>query len=238
MPPAPRIALIGGGFSDDPDTLLDDWVLSLTGAARPRVCFLPTASGDAAGYVDKFEAAFAAPGRDCEPSVLSLFRRDERDLRSFVLAQDVLYVGGGNTANLLALWRLHGLDAILRDAYHRGVLLCGISAGACCWFEACVTDSFGPPAPLADGLGLLPGAFCPHYDSEPLRHHALRDAVRDGSLPAVWALDDGAAALFTDGALGEVVARREGAGLHRIAREAEGGGVREVPTWGRVLGRH
>ncbi|MFK0266513.1 Type 1 glutamine amidotransferase-like domain-containing protein [Streptomyces angustmyceticus] len=165
MPRTPTIALLGGGFSDDPDTLLDDFVLEASGRPRPKVCFLPTASGDAPGYIEGFHAAFAA--RACEPVHLEPFRRSVTDLRAFVLAQDIVYVGGGNTANMLAVWRVHGLDTILREAYGAGVLLCGISAGACCWFEAAYSDSFGPPVPLADGLGLLPGSLCPHYDSEP-----------------------------------------------------------------------
>ncbi|NKI39976.1 Type 1 glutamine amidotransferase-like domain-containing protein [Streptomyces physcomitrii] len=222
MPPTRRVALLGGGFSEDPDTLLDDWALGLTGADRPRVCFLPTASGDAAGYIEKFTAAFDPATRACEPSVLSLFRRDTRDLREVLLSQDLIYVGGGSTANLLALWRLHGLGPLLREAYEAGVLLCGISAGACCWFTACLTDSFGPPSPLHDGLALLPDAFCPHYDSEPERRPALHEAVRTGALPATWALDDNTGALFREGEPAEVVAREEGAGLCRVVRRGDG----------------
>ncbi|MFC1417444.1 Type 1 glutamine amidotransferase-like domain-containing protein [Streptacidiphilus cavernicola] len=214
-----RVVLLGGGFSNDPDTVLDDYVLGLTGRARPRVCFVPTASGDSAGYVERFRSAFGP--RDCEPAELPLFRRTEPDLRRFVLSQDVLYVGGGSTANLLAVWRTHGLDEILREAYAAGVLLCGISAGAACWFEACLTDSFGALAPLPDGLGLLPGSMCPHYDSEEHRRPAYRAAVGSGALPPGWALDDGAAALFTDGAPTEVVTRRPGAALYRVTANAE-----------------
>ncbi len=191
------LALLGGGFSGDDDTLIDDYVLAAAARPRPKICFLPTASGDAHGYIEAFHTAFAA--RDCEPSHLALFRRTEPDLRSFVLAQDIVYVGGGNTANMLAVWRLHGLDTVLREAYEAGVLLCGISAGACCWFESALSDSFGPVAPLSDGLGLVPGSLCPHYDSEPARRPAYRDAVNSGALPRGWAIDDGAAAVFTDG---------------------------------------
>ncbi|MFE1776566.1 Type 1 glutamine amidotransferase-like domain-containing protein [Streptomyces sp. NPDC059008] len=233
MTTAPTIALLGGGFSDDPDTLLDDYVLAATGRARPRVCFVPTASGDAPGYIEKFHAAFGA--RDCEASHLELFRRSVSDLRAFVLAQDVVYVGGGNTANMLAVWRLHGLDAVLREAYRAGVLLCGISAGACCWFQSALSDSFGPPAPLADGLGLLPGSLCPHYDSEPRRRPGYLTAVNDRALPGGWAVDDGAAGLFTHGRLTEVVTRTPGATLHRV-RRGEDGSVEELPQTARVLG--
>ncbi|UIR16132.1 Type 1 glutamine amidotransferase-like domain-containing protein [Streptomyces spinosirectus] len=136
-----QLALLGGGFSTDDDGLLDDWVLSLartrTGSAPPRICFLPTASGDAAAYIDRFDDTFRSR-HDCEPSVLPLFRRelDDEQLRAQLLGQDVVYVGGGNTANMLAVWRVHGVDRLLREAHDRGVLLCGISAGANCWAEA------------------------------------------------------------------------------------------------------
>jgi peptidase E len=227
-----RIVLIGGGFSEDAESPLDDYVLRTAGATRPKVCFLPTASGDAEGYVERFHAAFAE--RDCDPVHLSLFRRTEQDLRSFVLAQDVVYVGGGNTANMLAVWRLHGLDVILREAYEAGTLLCGISAGANCWLQTCLTDSFGPVTPLRDGLGLLPGSLCPHYDSEPARRPAFLAAVGEGALPAGWALDDAAAALFTDGELDEVVAERSGATLHRVER-GKSGAVTEAALPARPL---
>jgi dipeptidase E len=232
MTPPRRIALLGGGFSDDPDPLIDDFVLASTGRARPRVCFLPTASGDSAGYVERFHAAF--DGRDCEPTDLPLFRRTRQDLRALVLGQDVVYVGGGSTANLLAVWRVHGLDAVLREAYEAGVLLCGISAGAACWLDACLTDSFGPLAPLRDGLGLLPGSLCPHYDSEDDRRPAYLAAVAAGALPGGWALDDGAAALFTDGELTEVVTRLPGATLRQVTRGADGSAV-ETARQARLL---
>jgi peptidase E len=128
--------------------LLDDYVLGLTRAERPRVCFLPTASGDADPYIVKFYNAFTGTAfshRRAIPTHLSLFRRTVADLRSFLLSQDVLYVGGGNTANMLAAWRIHGLDSILREAWQAGIILCGPSAGAVCWFESGVTDSFGLP---------------------------------------------------------------------------------------------
>ncbi len=153
------VAMGGGGFSMEPDNpALDLWLLSLTGKRRPRVCFVATASGDAESYIHRFYAAFAA--HRCTPRHLPLFRRQDPDLRAAVLAQDLIYVGGGNTANMLAIWRLHGLDLVLREAWQAGVVLAGLSAGSLCWFAGGVTDSFGPQlAPLHDGLGLLPGSF-------------------------------------------------------------------------------
>ncbi|MGE5461073.1 MAG: Type 1 glutamine amidotransferase-like domain-containing protein, partial [Solirubrobacterales bacterium] len=144
------VAMGGGGFSDD-DPLLDDYVLSLTGKERPRVVFIPTASGDAASYVERFYAAFTR--RSCEPSHLSLFQLPYPAIGEIVRSHDVVYVGGGSTANMLAIWRLHGLDETLRQAWERGVVLAGISAGALCWFETGVTDSLSPElVPWRDGL--------------------------------------------------------------------------------------
>ncbi|WP_217255124.1 peptidase E [Streptomyces sp. AC602_WCS936] len=224
--PAHRLALIGGGFSTDTDGLLDDWALSHARASRPKVCFVPTASGDAPAYVEQFFTAFRP--RTCEPSVLPLFRRelDDDALRTFLLSQDVVYVGGGNTVNLLAVWRAHGVDRLLREAYERGTLLCGISAGANCWAEGSHTDSFGPLTFLPDGLGLLPGSVCPHYASEPGRRSSYQEAVATGSLPAGWAVEDGTGALFTDGLLTEAVTRTPEARLHHV--RAGGSGHRRV----------
>ncbi|MFF3350864.1 Type 1 glutamine amidotransferase-like domain-containing protein [Streptomyces sp. NPDC002779] len=227
--PVHRLALLGGGFSMDDDGLLDDWVLGHARASRPKVGFVPTASGDAPGYLDRFFSAFQP--RACEPSVLTLFRRelDDAALRRFVLCQDVVYVGGGNTANLLAVWRAHGVDRLLSEAYDRGTLLCGISAGANCWAEGSHTDSFGPLTFLPDGLGLLSGSVCPHYDSEPGRRSSYQAAVATGALPAGWALEDGVGALFTDGLLTETVTRTPQAHLYRIEPDEEGAAERALP---------
>jgi dipeptidase E len=223
--------LLGGGFSMDADPLLDDYLLSLAGGRRAKVCFLPTASGDAAGYIERFHAAL--DGR-CRTSVLRLFERDQVDPRAVLLSQDVIYVGGGNTANMLAVWRVHGVDRLLVEAYRSGVLLCGISAGMLCWFGGGITDSFGPLRALPDGLGLLTGSACPHYDSEPGRRPTYLGAVASGELPPGWALDDGAAALFQDGELVESVTRRPGAHLYSVAPDADGA-ARETPIPARQL---
>ncbi|MFA3872827.1 Type 1 glutamine amidotransferase-like domain-containing protein [Streptomyces sp. MMCC 100] len=232
--PEPRLALIGGGFSDDEDGLLDDWVLGQVRVPRPKVCFVPTASGDAPAYVERFFAAFQA--RSCEPSVLPLFHRelDDEALRTFVLSQDVVYVGGGSTANLLAVWRAHGVDRLLHEAFDRGTLLCGISAGANCWAEGSHTDSFGPLTHLADGLGLLSGSVCPHYDSEPGARSSYRAAVANRALPPGWALEDGVGALFTDGRLTDSVTRLPQARLYRVEPDG-GGGVTEQAVPCRLL---
>lgn len=209
------VAMGGGGFSMEPENpMLDNFVLSLTGKRRPRVCFLATASGDSEQYVNNFHAAFA--GR-AETADLPLFNRDGRDLLHFLLSQDVLYVGGGNTFNLLLLWRGHGVHTAIREAYRRGVVLAGISAGANCWFDASVTDSFGPLAPLHDGLGLIRGSCCPHYDGEAERRPAYHRLLMQGLPPGV-ALEDGTAAHYVNGELHQVVSSRAGACAYRVER--------------------
>ncbi len=225
-------ALGGGGFSMEPENpVLDDYLLKLAGAARPKVCFVPTASGDASDYVAKFEESLA--GR-AETSVLRLFTREHADLRSFLTAQDIVYVGGGSTANLLAVWRAHGLPEILTEAAESGTVLAGISAGMNCWFEASVTDSFGPGlAPLHDGLGLVAGSACPHYDGEELRAGTYRGLVADG-FPPGFAADDGCGLLFEDGELADVVASRPGADGYRV--DVVDGAVVERPLEATFLG--
>ena len=186
------MALGGGGFSEDPQGgALDDYVLDATGRARPRVCFLATAGGDNSSYIVKFYGAFST--RACTPSHLALFNRTVDDARAVLLNQDVIYVGGGNTVNMLAVWRAHGIDGILREAWERGIVLAGLCAGSMCWFEGGVTASFGTRlAPLADGLGLLPGSNCPHYGA---RREAYTAALRDGLAPGL-AAEDGVALHF------------------------------------------
>lgn len=225
----------GGGFSmEHENPLLDDYLLSLgPSGRRSRVCFVPTASGDAVDYIDRFFAAF--PASRASATVLGLFQRDVADLRGFVLSQDIVYVGGGSTANLLAVWRTHGLDTILAEALREGVVLAGVSAGMNCWFESSVTDSFDTNrcAPLTDGLGFLSGSACPHYDGEPQRRPLYLSLVRDG-LPDGYAACDGAGLLFTDGELSVAVASRPEAAAFRVSSGAAG--VQEQPLPVDLLG--
>ncbi len=227
------VAMGGGGFSMEPENpLLDDHVLGLArarrGRERPNVCFLGTASGDSDGYFATFYAAFA---RRSDPTHLGLFDRTVADLDAFLLDQDALYVGGGNTANMLAIWRVHGLDRALRRAWEAGVVLSGLSAGANCWFESATTDSFGPLAALNDGLGFLPGSFSPHYDGEAARRPTFQRLIAEGVLPEGCAADDGAAFVFHGTDLAEVVASRPGARGHRVIRGPSGDAIEtELPT--------
>jgi dipeptidase E len=212
------VALGGGGLSDQvPFSLLDDFILSLARQSPPRVCFLPTATGDNETYVLNFYRAYAP--RPCRPVDLRLFARTIVDLRAFLLEQDVIYVGGGNTANMLAVWRTHGVDLVLREAWERGTVLAGVSAGAICWFEAAVTDSFGPAlSGLRDGLGLLPGSACPHYNSEARRGPVYRELVGSG-FPPGYAIDDHVGLHFVDRELAEVVGDVEGRFAYEVKQE-------------------
>jgi dipeptidase E len=222
VPPGERLifAMGGGGFTMEPtNPLLDDFVLSLTGAKQPRVLFLPTASGDTTAQINAFQARFA--DRWCVHEHLSLFRlRDaRRPLREIVLEQDIIYVGGGSMRNLLAIWQAHGLDELLVQAWRAGTVLAGLSAGAMCWFEGGVTRSSGPPEPLA-GLGLLEGSLTVHADGEPERLPVWLSSVRNGSLPGGWALDDGVGLLFAGLRMDRVVSSRPGAGAQRVDQVA------------------
>ena len=157
------------------------------------------------------------------PSHLKLFQRTVRDLRALIMEQDIVYVGGGNTAAMLAIWRQHGLDVVLREAWERGILLAGPSAGGNCWFEACSTDSFGLDLdPLNDGLGFLPGSFCPHYDGEVRRRPTLRQFFTEARLPDGWAADNHVALRFEGTELVEAVASRPAAKGYRVSRTEAG----------------
>jgi dipeptidase E len=212
------VAIGGGGFSMEPvNPLMDDYILSLARTSRPRVCFVPTASGDSDNYCLRFFHIYSK--RNCTPSYLPLFKREIEDLRSFLLQQDVIYVGGGNTANMLAIWRVHGVDKILREAYAAGTVMCGVSAGSICWFEAGVTDSFSPNlGPLNDGLGILPGSNCPHYDGEAKRRPTYQRLVSEG-FPAGYAADDGCALHFENAKLKRIVSSRPNAKAYRVERK-------------------
>jgi dipeptidase E len=208
----------GGGDTPDQNRALLRHILSLTGKERPRVLHVPTAVGDAAeSIVQHYERV----GGLCELSHLRFFPWPPDNLRELVLAQDAVSVGGGNPANMFAIWRVHGFDGILREAWESGVLLYGVSAGMVCWFEACITDSFGPQLEgMRDGLGFLAGSACPHYDGEPLRRPRYR-ALVDGGFPEGIAAEDGVGLHFVGSELREVVTCRPGATAYRVTRERD-----------------
>jgi peptidase E len=213
-----RIVACGGQLLGD-DPALRRYAVSFVDTSSPRITLLPTAAGDSPDVVARFAEGFAGLG---ELSTVALFRRTIAELRAHLLAQDLIVVSGGNTASMLAIWRAHGVDALLREAWERGIVLAGSSAGALCWFEGGVTDSFGPElAPLRDGLGLLRGSFCPHYDTESERRPAYTRFVRDGELAAGCAADDHVGFSYAGPALEEIVSGREGPGGFRVEPAGE-----------------
>ena len=206
----------GGGFSMEPDNpALDLYVLAQTRKRTPSVSFLATATGDADGYIERFYEAFKA--HRCRPSHVPLFRRTP-DLKQALLTQDVIYVGGGNTKSMLAVWRDWDVPRLLRQAWTNGTVLAGISAGAICWFRMGVTDSWGKGLTGMPCLGLLPGTCCPHFDGEPERRPALHRLVTRGAVPNALALDDGAAAHFVEQRLLRVVTSRPHARAYTVRR--------------------
>jgi peptidase E/GNAT superfamily N-acetyltransferase len=214
--------------------LLDEFVRAQvqaqSGKQNPLMCFIPTASHDAQGYADRFHAAFQALG--CRTSVLTLWDGHEHAAAT-IAAADGFFVGGGNTNDLLGKWRDSGVDRMLRAAYDAGKVMAGISAGSLCWFAYGVTDSFGPLAPLRC-LGWIDCSNCVHYDGEKDRQPAYEKLVATGQLPAGYACDDGAAAVFADERFVEAVVSRPDARVVHV--RAEGGRAVETPIVTRYLG--
>jgi len=226
------IAMGGGGFSMEPENLaLDRYVIAQTNAARPKVCFLGQASAEGRDYILNFFKAFLS--LDCAPSHLSLFQPHTGDIEGFLMSQDVIYVGGGNTKSMLALWREWKLDTILRKAGDNGTILAGISAGAICWFEAATTDSIPGKLTIISGLGYLSGSCSPHYDGEPQRRPTFQRLIAAGEIIPGVAFDDGAAGHYIDGVLQHVVSSRPNAKGYRV--EKDGDTARETPLETRYL---
>ncbi len=218
------VAFGGGGFSMEAgNPLLDDYVLGLTGVERPKVCFLPTASGDADHYIVRFYRQFACT---TDASHVSLFRRDrgcgavQDNVAEHLLQQDLIYVGGGNVISMLGTWRAHELDDALRVAWENGVVLCGLSAGSLCWFSQSLTAFHGAPKRV-EGLGLLPYSNCVHYDAEPERREEYVRSVAEGAMVPGYAAQDSAALHFQGADLARVVASREGKRAFRVDADGE-----------------
>jgi dipeptidase E len=219
------IPIGGGGFYRDPENLeLEKYVIRQSGADHARVAFVPTASGEPDHYVASFYAAFLKLG--CRPSVLTFFKRTP-DLRSFLLNQDVIYVGGGNTKTLLAVWRDWGVGEILREAWQSGVVLTGVSAGAICWFEQGLTDSFSDALQPLDCLGFLPGSCCPHYDGEAQRRPSYHKLLAAGEISAGVAIEDWTGVHYVGSDIHKVIASKRSARAYQM--RSVYGSVQEVP---------
>jgi peptidase E len=211
------------------------YAMELSGVPAPRLCVLNTAMGDDPNANLRFYDRLAPT--TARVRHLALFPMPNvEDPEDLLMSQDVIFVGGGSVANMVAVWRVHGLDEILRKAWHAGVVLTGSSAGGICWFEGGTTDSFGAKLrPFTDGLGMLPGSFCPHFNSEPERRPLYQRLVADGALPGGIACDDGVGAHFIDEQLVEVVADRPDSAAYRVEPDAADGYL-ETPLDTRYLG--
>jgi len=225
------ISIGGGGFYRDAENLeLEKYIIRQSGVENPRVAFVPTASGEPDHYIASFYAAFLKLG--CRPSVLTLFKRTP-DLRSFLLAQDVIYVGGGNTKSLLAVWRDWGIAEVIREAWESGVVLAGVSAGAICWFEQGLTDSFSDGLRPLACLGFLPGSCCPHYDGEPQRRPSYHRLLASDDIFAGVAIEDWAGVHFKEREIYRVISSKRGARAYSL--RSVYGSVQEVALPGEFL---
>ncbi len=208
------VTMGGGGFSMEPDNpKLDHFFFGLSNKPKPKVCFVPTASGDSQDYIDRFYMAMK--GHEVEPSHLSLFNGPTGSLRDFVMEKDVIYVGGGNTRNLLVLWKEWELDKIFWEAYQKGVVLGGISAGSLCWYSEGVTDSIPGTLSALKCLGYLKESHSPHYDGETERRPSYQRLLAQGMKPG-FACDDGVAGYFANEELVEFVSSRPSALAYRL----------------------
>ena len=226
------IALGGGGFSVEPENpALELYILRQVQTATPRVGLIPTASGDSDRYVATFYSVFSR--FECRPRHLTFFQRTP-ELRSFIFDQDVIYVGGGNTKSMLAVWKDWGLDTVLREAWERGIILCGISAGAICWFQQGITDSFADDLVVLDCLGFLKGSCCPHFDGEVKRRPSYHSLLSRNQILPGYALDDGAGIHFAGDDIHRVVVSRPNAKAYRM--ETRNGSVIEEPLKSEFLG--
>jgi len=225
------IAIGGGGFSMEIDNpLLDLYVLKASENKKPKICFVCTASGDAQGYIDTFYTAFKR--YDCEPTHLSLFRGQFTNLQDFVLSQDIIYVGGGNTKNMLAIWKEWGLDKILYEAYSKGIVMAGISAGAICWFEKTLTDSIPGQLTALNGLSWIKGFCIPHFDGEAKRRPSTTKAIQENQIGKDgYGIDDGAAVHFINESYFQTVCSQQLKTSYQFA-----GGIEQKPEKSLYLG--
>ena len=200
--------------------LLDKYILTQSKKKNPKICFIATASGDAKGYIDSFYTFFRK--QKCIPSHLSLLNGGTDKIEKFILSQDILYVGGGNTKNMLALWKEWGLDKIILKAYKKGIVLCGISAGSICWFEEGLTDSIPNQLNKLKCLGILKGSNCPHFDGERKRRPAYISLISKGKIKRGIAADDGCALYFKNEKLFKVISSRPKANAYSFVKRGKG----------------
>lgn len=223
------IGLGGGGFTMEPNNpLLDLYILAAADKKNPKICFLPTASGDDENYITFFHKTFGS--YPCEPTYLTVINPNVADMEELLLSSDIIYVGGGNTKSMLGLWRTWGVDKILKKAYDKGIILAGVSAGFVCWFEECVTDSIPGKFTTMNCLGLLSGSSCPHYNGQAGRPEAYHSLLSEAQISDGYAADDGVGLHFIDGKLHKVISSRINAAAYRVYREMSGKTEQETLT--------
>ena len=185
------IAIGGGGFGRNPgEGIIENYILEQSDVDKPKVCFIPTATGDDEGYKESYYSTFSM--FDCDPVHLDFFKRTP-DLESLILNQDIIFVGGGNTKSMLAVWKDWKLDKLLKIAYQKGTIMCGVSAGAICWFESGITDSWAEELKIMSCLGFVNDVCCPHYDEEPERRPTVHKLIKDQEIDSCIAIDGGCA---------------------------------------------
>jgi dipeptidase E len=230
-----RQFVLWGGFPMvDHRLLAERYLLSLTKKKSPKICFVPTASGDSEFYCARFLRRFSK--LSCEPSVLALFQLSIRNIEKHILDQDLLFVGGGNTLNMLAIWRARDLNAVFLEALNQGSILSGVSAGSICWFESGLSDSVaaGDFRPLAC-LGFLAGSNCPHYDGEPGRQKIFRNLIAKKEIQDGFAADDGVGLHFVEGKFVEAVSLLRSAKAYRVV--SSNGKAKQTTIEPRLLGK-
>lgn len=212
------IAIGGGGYPRDPNFRLEKYIIQQSQKTNPKICFLPQASYESRDYIAALYKTYCTLG--AQPDWVSLFGTVHPDWKERLLSSDIIFVGGGNTRSMLALWREWGVDKVLKEAYGKGIVLAGVSAGAICWFEQGITDSVWPLGVL-DCLGFLPGSSCPHYDTEPERRPAYMRFMNAREVKPGIAIQDHVAAHYVDGLLHRVVSAKEGKQAFHVSCDGE-----------------
>ena len=219
------IAIGGGGFGRTQESnLIEQYILDQTSKTKPKICFIPTATGDLDSYIVNFYSVFTK--LKCEPSHISFFKRT-MDLQSHIQKQDAIFVGGGNTKSMLAVWRDWGLDLILKDAYDRGVVMSGVSAGAICWFEGGLTDSWASDLKMMECMNFIPGNCAPHYDEEPERRPATKKFLENKSIDFMYGIEGGAALHFIDEMPNSTIRFKKNKNAYKVT--FDGKKINEIP---------
>ena len=213
------IAIGGGGFGRNPgEGIIEKYIVNQSEKEKPNICFIPTATGDNEGYKVNFYSTFSK--LNCSPTHLDFFKRTP-NLKELCLSQDIIFVGGGNTKSMLAVWKDWGLVNILKKAYEKGTIMCGVSAGAICWFEYGITDSWEDELKIINCLGFVPGCCCPHYDEEPEREPSLRKFLNEGTLEDCFAIDGGCALHINDGVEKKAIAFAKNKNAYLVKKNDE-----------------